>query len=79
MICLVAIGILALAATAQAQVRPAIARQIADVYGLDSFEQIEAIRYTFHLEAPGHNLTRSWVWEPKAVKLVGTDTWVNAQ
>jgi hypothetical protein len=64
-ICFVFIGILAFAGTSQAQTRPAIAKQIADVYGLESFEQIAAIRYTFHLEAPGHNLSRSWVWEPK--------------
>jgi hypothetical protein len=59
------IGVLVFATTSWAQTRPAIAKQIADTYGLDSFEQIQAIRYTFHLEAPGHNLTRSWVWEPK--------------
>jgi hypothetical protein len=53
------------AAGAQAQTRPAIAKQITDAHGLGSFDQIEAIRYTFHLEAPGHNLLRSWVWEPK--------------
>jgi hypothetical protein len=56
---------LVFAASAQAQTPPAIAKQIADAHGLASFEQIEAIRYTFHLEAPGHNLTRSWIWEPK--------------
>lgn len=64
-ICCLFGGVLVFAVAAQAQTRPAIAKQIADAYGLDSFEQIEAIRYTFHLEAPGHNLTRSWVWEPK--------------
>jgi hypothetical protein len=63
-ICFLLIGVLVFAAAARAQTRPAIAKQIADVYGLDSFEHIEAIRYTFHLEAPGHNLSRSWVWEP---------------
>jgi len=64
-ICCLSIGALVFATTSWAQTRPAIAKQIADTYGLDSFEQIQAIRYTFHLEAPGHNLTRSWVWEPK--------------
>ena len=63
--CWLLIGLLVFAVTSRAQTRPAIAKQIADVYGLDSFEQIEAIRYTFHLEAPGHNLSRSWVWQPK--------------
>jgi hypothetical protein len=63
--CCLFTGMLVFAATSRAQTRPAIAKQIADAYGLDSFEQIEAIRYTFHLEAPGHNLSRSWVWQPK--------------
>lgn len=65
MICCLFGGVLVFAFAAQAQTRPSIAKQIADAHGVDSFEQIEAIRYTFHLEAPGHNLTRSWVWEPK--------------
>jgi len=45
--------------------RPPIAEQIAKTYGLDSFEQIEAIRYTFNLQFPGVDVSRSWVWEPK--------------
>jgi hypothetical protein len=64
-ICCLSMGLLVFATTSRAQTRPAIAKQIADTYGLDSFEQVEAIRYTFHLEAPGHNLSRSWIWEPK--------------
>jgi hypothetical protein len=41
------IGALGLAATSWAQTRPPIVEQIAKTYGLDSFGQIEAIRYTF--------------------------------
>ncbi len=58
-------GVLVLAATSWAQTRPRIAEQIAKTYGLDSFGQIEALRYTFNLELPGVNISRSWVWEPK--------------
>jgi hypothetical protein len=50
---------------AGAQQRPPIAEQLAKTYGLDSFGQIEAIRYTFNLQFPGVNLSRSWEWEPK--------------
>ena len=39
--------------------------QIAKAYGLDSFDQIEAIRYTWNAEFPGTNVSRSWVWEPR--------------
>jgi len=41
------------------------AEQIAKAHGLDSFGQIEAIRYTWNAQFPGVNLSRSWVWEPK--------------
>jgi hypothetical protein len=58
-------GVLVLAATSWAQTRPPIAEQIAKTYGLDSFDKIEAIRYTFNAQFPGVNVSRSWVWQPK--------------
>jgi len=45
--------------------QPAVAEQLAKTYGLDSFGQIDAIRYTFNAQFPGVNLARSWVWEHK--------------
>jgi hypothetical protein len=66
MICLLAFGVLALSATAWAQKAP-IAEQIAKTYGLDSWGQIEAVRYTFNLDIPGlFKVSRTWTWEPKA-------------
>jgi len=65
MIGLLAFGVLVLAATSWAQKRPPIAEQIAKTYGLDSFGQIEGIRYTFNAEFPGVKLSESWEWEPK--------------
>lgn len=59
-------GVLVLAATSWAQERPPIVEKIAKTYGLASFGQIEAIRYTFTLQLPGLNLSRSWIWEPKS-------------
>jgi hypothetical protein len=41
------------------------AEQIAKTYGLDSFGQIEVIRYTWNAQFPGVNISRRWVWEPK--------------
>jgi hypothetical protein len=64
MIRILAFGLLVLAATSWAQ-KPPIAEQIAKTYGLDSFGQIEAIRYTWNLELPGVKLSRKWEWEPK--------------
>lgn len=65
-LCLLPIfGALLFAATSWAEQRPPIIEKLAKTYGLDSFGQIEAIRYTFNVEAPGFNLSRSWTWEPK--------------
>lgn len=57
--------VLILAASSWAQPRPAIAEQIAKTYGLDSFNQVEAIRYTWNASFGNVKLSHSWVWEPK--------------
>jgi hypothetical protein len=61
-------------ATSRAQQSP-IAQQIAKTYGLDSFGQIEAIRYTWNVDAPGRKISRTWEWSPKtdAVSYEGKD------
>ena len=38
-----------------AQQRPPIADKMAKTHGLDSFGQVEGIRYTFNVERPGVN------------------------
>jgi hypothetical protein len=65
------LGLLVLAATSWAQTRPPIVEQLAKTYGLDSYGQIEAIRYTFNLQLPALNvnLSRTWTWEPKTGKV----------
>ena len=65
MIGAVLIGVLCAAVPASAQQRPAIADQIAKAYGFDSWPKVEAIRYSFKLDAGKLKLNRSWVWEPK--------------
>ena len=62
-------GVLLLAPNSWAQKRPPILEQLAKTYGLDSFGQIDAIRYTWNAQFPGVNLSRSWVWEPKTGKV----------
>ena len=57
-------GVLILASTSWAQTRSPIAEKIAKAYGLDSYGQVEAIRYTFNIRG-AISVTRSWVWEPK--------------
>ncbi len=41
------------------------AEQLAKTYGLDSFDQVDAIRYTWNAQFPGFNAARTWTWEPK--------------
>jgi hypothetical protein len=57
--------LLILSATSCTQKPPSAAESIAKTYGLDSFGQIDAIRYTFNVEFPGVTVSRSWVWQPK--------------
>ncbi len=63
---LLVIAMLLLATTSWAQKRPPIAENIAKAYGLDSWGQIEQIRYTFNIDIPGIKVSRTWTWEPKA-------------
>jgi hypothetical protein len=55
---------------------PPVAEQMAKAYGLDSFGQVEGIRYTWNAEFPGHEkpfdggpgtitVSRIWEWDPK--------------
>ena len=62
-IVLLAIALLFVSATSRAQKAP-IAEQIAKAYGLDSWGQVDAVRYTFNL--PIFKISRTWTWEPKA-------------
>ena len=61
------LGVLVLASTSRAQTRPPIVEQLAKTYGIDSYGEIDAARYTFNIELPAlkFNLSRTWTWEPK--------------
>ena len=62
---LLALGmLLLLPAPSQAQQSPSTI-DIAKVYGLDSFGQIEGIRYTWNVDSPIGKTARSWEWSPK--------------
>jgi len=69
MIRFLAFAVLLLGATLWAQTRPPILEKVAKTYGLDSWNQIEAIRYTWNLQLGALNVSRSWEWEPKTSKV----------
>src|SRR5882672_8861579 len=63
------LGVLVLASNSRAQTRPPILEKMAKAYGLDSWDQIQAIRYTWNLQLGKLNISRSWEWEPKTTKV----------
>jgi len=68
-------GVVVLASTSWAQTRPPIVEKIAKAYGLDSWNQIEAIRYTWNGEIPGlFKVAHKWEWEPKTGKITYEST-----
>lgn len=63
-------GVLVLAPNSWAQKRAPILGQIAKTYGLDSWDQIQAIRYTWNGEVTGLlKAAHTWEWEPKTNKV----------
>ena len=73
---LVGFWVVVLAATSWAQERAPILDKIAKTYGIDSWDQVQAIRYTWNGEIPGlFKLSHMWEWEPKTGKVSyeGTD------
>jgi hypothetical protein len=75
-ICCLLFAVLVLAPNSWAQNRPPVLEQIAKTYGLDSFGQVEAIRYTWNGEITGlFKAAHVWEWEPKTGKISyeGTD------
>jgi len=62
---LLAFAMLVFAASSWAQTKPPIAEQAAKEFGIDSFGQIEGIRYAVSLDFPGVKLSHTWEWEPQ--------------
>ena len=67
LVCLLGLTVsaLVLATSSGAQERPPAAQAMSKAYGLDSFGQIEKIRFTWSLELPGTTIARTWEWGPK--------------
>ena len=57
--------LLMLFATSCSQKHSSVMEPIAKSYGLDSYGQIEGIRYTFNIDIPVLKLARTWEWNPK--------------
>jgi len=67
---LLGLAMLVLAATSWGQQRDPITEKVAKAYGLDSYDKIEAVRYTWSIDIPGlFKATHKWEWEPKTGKI----------
>ena len=68
---LLVFGLLVLAVNSWAQQQHSpIAEKLAKTYGLDSWDQVEAVRYTWNGEITGlFKASRAWTWEPKTNKV----------
>jgi hypothetical protein len=65
-----AFAVLVLDAASWAQERPPILEKIAKTYGIDSWDQVQAIRYTWNGEITGlFKVSRTWEWDPKTGKV----------
>ena len=68
-------AVLLVAATSWAQQRDPIIEKVAKAYGLDSYDKIEAIRYTWNVDIPGlFKASHKWEWEPKTGKITYEST-----
>ena len=68
---LLVFGMLGFSSSSWAQARPPIVEQMAKTFGIDSWGQIEGVRYTFNIDLPALKLTlaHTWEWEPKTGKV----------
>jgi hypothetical protein len=69
-------GMLVLGPNSWAQERSPILDQVAKTFGVDSWDKVEAIRYTWNADITGlFKAAHKWEWEPKTNKVTfeGTD------
>ena len=66
---LLGLAVLALGASSWAQARPPIFEKVAKTYGLDSWDKVEAIHYTWNIQFGTFKLSRTWEWEPKTTQV----------
>ena len=68
MILTVLLGLIGIAAAGCASHAPPaqddIRHQVARQYGLEAFDQVEALRFTFNAQVGAKQVRRAWVWNP---------------
>ena len=49
-----------------------IRRTVAAAYGVQYFEKVEQIRYTFNVQIGDRRISRSWIWQPQSDQVTFT-------
>jgi hypothetical protein len=44
---------------------PVTPQEVAKVYGIDRFHEIQELHYTFHVRKGDKEITRKWIWNPQ--------------
>jgi hypothetical protein len=47
-----------------------LAKEVAEASGLSRWQQVEKIKFTFHVQLPDQVLQRTWAWNPKSGEVV---------
>ena len=44
---------------------PTLAEMVAGAYGIDDWDDVNELKFTFTMQSGGRRVVRSWIWEPK--------------
>lgn len=58
----------------QQQPKATVAQRIGSAYGVESFDQVEELRYTFNVQLGSKQISRSWSWQPATGRVVFNGT-----
>lgn len=70
---LLIVFVVALFTPIESHARPDSVQNIVKAYGIENFDKINKMSYTFNVHIDGKNIVRKWVWYPKTgdVELLG--------
>ena len=70
----ITIGLLLGTGCAYIQPQASVAQRIGDAYGVENFDQVEELRYTFNVQLGEKQISRSWNWQPANDRVVFNGT-----
>jgi hypothetical protein len=68
------IGMLLSAGCAWMEPQATVTQKIGNAYGVENFDEIEELRYTFNVQLGEKQISRSWSWQPAVDRVVFNGT-----